>query len=371
MTVPISELVEQIHELGFADRRFLSPADDRKQSQSESGFSVVTWLGTLEAAALEVTCDDMMRLKRVRLCNSARDRILGTCDDMKIESNSYGKQRVRVTYVDRSQRPHHLVVCSVGIRLEGDFEASYSSGDNRQVVATDSMKNTVYVLAREHGVSTIERFATLLARHFLGSYEQVERASVEIEAERWQEIESVADEAAGTAFHHRGGGRDAASAIWSGDQQVLRSGILGLQVLKTANSGFSDFHRDRFTTLADTDDRLFATTVRAWWRTSDVTETEGDEGQRAARDRARRSAVRRALLRSFAEHHSRSVQETLHSMGEAVLAVRPEIEEIELCLPNQHHLLVDLSPFELDNPNVVFVGTDEPYGNIEATLKRP
>jgi urate oxidase len=57
-------------------------------------------------------------------------------------------------------------------------------------------------------------------------------------------------------------------------------------------------------------------------------------------------------------------------MGEAALAASADAVEITLALPNRHHLLVDLAPFRLDNPNEIFVATDQPFGLIEATVTR-
>ena len=81
-------------------------------------------------------------------------------------------------------------------------------------------------------------------------------------------------------------------------------------------------------------------------------------------------SVRRILLEAFAHHDSKSVQHTLYAMGEAVLKHIDVVEEISITMPNKHHLLVDLGPVGLDNPNEIFVPTSEPYGLIEATLKR-
>jgi urate oxidase len=138
--------------------------------------------------------------------------------------------------------------------------------------------------------------------------------------------------------------------------------------MKTAHSGFVDFDRDRYTTLPDVDDRLFATSVCARWRlaTAPLPAATSD----AAGPRELRSEVRRTLVETFAAHRSLAVQQTLHAMGGAVLDRLAAVAEITLVLPNQHHLLVNLTPFGLDNPNRVFVGTDEPYGQIEATLTR-
>jgi len=140
----------------------------------------------------------------------------------------------------------------------------------------------------------------------------------------------------------------------------IEAGLEGLLLLKSANSAFSGFSRDRYTTLAETRDRIFATEITATWC---YAETDIDFARVHA-------AVRQTLLQIFAEHQSESVQHTLNAMGEAVLARHRQVEEIRLSLPNKHHLPVDLTPFGLENKNEIFVATEEPYGLIEATLKR-
>jgi urate oxidase len=140
----------------------------------------------------------------------------------------------------------------------------------------------------------------------------------------------------------------------------VEAGLADLDVLKTTGSAFAGFPRDAYTTLAETGDRILATAIEARWTYTG-----------AAHDwEASWAAARRLLCEVFAEHDSRSVQHTLYAMGERVLAGLPAVEEIHLRLPNRHHLLADLAPFGLDNPNLVFVATSEPYGLIEATLRR-
>ena len=132
-------------------------------------------------------------------------------------------------------------------------------------------------------------------------------------------------------------------------------------VLKSANSAFTGFLRDRWTTLPETDDRILASSVRAGWRFSSL-EVDFDEQHRRATD---------AITEAFARHHSESLQQTLHEMGEALLNACPAVAEVRLSMPNLHHLLVDLSGVGLDNPNVVFHADDRPYGLIEGVLVRP
>jgi urate oxidase len=140
---------------------------------------------------------------------------------------------------------------------------------------------------------------------------------------------------------------------------TVGAGISDLIVLKS-RSAFAGFLRDEFTTLADTEDRLLATSLTATWQYRDL----GIEFGQAWR------AVRQTLLEAFAEHDSKSVQHTLYAMGQAVLGSVDDVKAIRLVMPNKHHLSFDLARIGLQNRNEIFVPTDEPYGLIEATLVR-
>jgi urate oxidase len=133
-----------------------------------------------------------------------------------------------------------------------------------------------------------------------------------------------------------------------------------LLILKSGRSAFSGYPRDKFTTLRETEDRILATSISTHWRYRADTTDFNEQFDR----------VRRALLETFAQHDSKSVQHTLYAMGEAVLNKCDAVEELSITMPNKHHLLVDLAPIGLDNPNEIFVPTSEPYGLIEATLRR-
>jgi urate oxidase len=83
-----------------------------------------------------------------------------------------------------------------------------------------------------------------------------------------------------------------------------------------------------------------------------------------------RQHLRETMLATFAKHDSLSVQHTLFAMGEAALAHTDIIDEVYMLMPNKHNLLVDMGRFGRDNPNRIFVPTDEPHGTIEATVRR-
>jgi urate oxidase len=271
--------------------------------------------------------------------------------------NRYGKSRIRLVKVRRSRDPHELVDLTIDVQLEGAFDAVYVDGDNGPCLATDTMKNTVYALARQDPIDHVETFALRLADHFLGK-PAVARVRISAVEQPWGRLSS-----GGRPNPHAfvQAGAEHWTAVITRDAQGAEvvSGLANLVVLKTAQSAFSGFPRDEFTTLPDTEDRIMATSIAAAWTyrpgTSDFTA---------------RAQLRRALVETFASHASRSVQHTAYAMGEAALAVCADVTAITLSLPNRHHLLVDLTPFGLDNPNEIFVATDQPFGLIEATIRR-
>ena len=273
--------------------------------------------------------------------------------------NRYGKSRVRLVKLRRSRDPHEIVDLTIDVQLEGAFEAVYVEGDNAACLATDTMKNTVYALARQDPIVSVESFALRLSDHFIAT-PHVARVRISAIEHRWDRL-TVNGRPHPHAFVQPGGEQWTAVVTGERDRREVISGLANLVVLKTTDSAFAGFPRDRFTTLPEAADRILATSVTASWRYASAS-----ADQFSARD-----GIRTALIETFAAHDSRSVQHTLYAMGEAALAACGEIVEITLSLPNRHHLLVDLAPFGLDNPNEIFVATDQPYGVIEATVRRP
>ena len=278
---------------------------------------------------------------------------------VSIARQSYGKSKVCLSHITRNADRHEFIQIEVDVALEGDFDSAYVDGDNSKVVPTDTMKNSVYGVAREHGVDNIESYARHLASHFYDSFDHVKSASISIVEHLWHRID-LDGEAHGHAFTGGGKEQNSCSATASDDGVELQSGLQGLQVLKTTASGFEGFLQDKFTTLQATNDRIFATTIAASWPCENV---EHDWT-------ATRGTVRNLLLDVFAHTFSPSVQKTLHDMAKSVLAACPEISEISLNMPNQHHLLADLAKLSLKNENDIFVPSPEPYGVISATIKR-
>ncbi|MDT0322176.1 factor-independent urate hydroxylase [Streptomyces millisiae] len=286
----------------------------------------------------------------------------------RLGQNQYGKAETRVVRVTRDGTTHHVRDLNVSVALSGDMEAVHRSGDNAAVLTTDTTKNTVFALAREHGIASPEDFGLLLARHFVAGQPTIHRARIRIEEYAWERIPTPGE--AAHSFVRAGGGTRTAQITFDGRRAEILSGLTGVTVLNTTDSEFHGYLKDRYTTLPETTDRVLATDVTAVWRHAH----DGTGAAGAAPDwDAAHAAARAYLLDAFATTYSYSLQQTLFAMGSRVIEELPGVEEIRLSLPNKHHFLVDLEPFGLANEGpdgAVYFAADRPYGLIEATVLR-
>jgi urate oxidase len=275
--------------------------------------------------------------------------------------NQYGKAETRVVRVTRRGAVHHLRDLNVSVALSGAMARAHHSGSNAAVLPTDTVRNTVYAFAREHGIASPEAFGTLLARHFVTSQPTLHRARADIREYAWDRLP-----APGPGEHSFvRAGRETRTALitFDGEETEVCAGLTGLTVLNSTDSEFRGFLKDPYTTLPETGDRVLATDVTALWRHA---------GAPADWD-ASYAGVRADLLAAFAGTYSHSLQQTLFRMGSQVIDRHPGIDEIRLSLPNKHHILADLEPFGLRNATedgAVYIAADRPYGLIEATVLR-
>jgi urate oxidase len=278
---------------------------------------------------------------------------------IRLGKNNYGKSRVRLLRVTRREDRHDIKELTLAIQFEGDFDAAHTRGDNRKILPTDTMKNTVYALARQHTIETVELFCLHLIEHFLTCNPQVSRVQIEAVEERWGRL-PLRGKPHPSAFARVGEEKRIAVLSGTRGETTVRAGIEGLVVMKTSKSAFEDFLKDPFTTLEDDENRILSTVLRADWLY-----TEG-----GAEFGSIWHAVRESLLDTFAEHDSKSLQHTLYAMGQAVLNSFDDIGEIHFSLPNKHFHLINLEPLGMDNPGYVYLPTDEPHGMIEATVRK-
>jgi urate oxidase len=278
---------------------------------------------------------------------------------IRLDKNAYGKNAINLSKIIRHADRQEIRQISVNVSLEGDFETVHTVGDNRQVLPTDTIKNTVYALAKDRFVASIEEFGISLAEHFLRNNPQISAVTIDLTEYCWQRMrfDGVAHP---HSFLNGGSEKHTAGILQNRQGLLLSAGIKDLLILKTTDSGFENYIKDQYTTLKETADRIFSTECTVSWDYESV----------PADPQAIYAAVRENLLLSFATHKSLSVQHTLYAMGENVLKAFPLIKEISLKMPNKHHILFNLAPFGMDNNNEVFIATDEPYGYITGTVSR-
>jgi urate oxidase len=273
--------------------------------------------------------------------------------------NQYGKAENRVVRIYRETPRHEIHDINVSTCLRGDFSAAHLTGDQADVLPTDTQKQTAYAYAKEKGLRSIEDYGLALARHFVNDVAPVQGARIEIDEYAWQR--AIVD---GSEHDHTwirtGQEVRTAAVVVDGDGEWVIGGLKDLIILKSTGSEFAGFLTDPYTVLEPTHDRVMATSLTTQWRftTTDVAWDEVYHG------------VRSELVKQFAVVQSLALQQTLYEMGKAVLENYPVIAEVRLSAPNRHHFVYDLSPFGLENNNEVFHADDRPYGLIQATVIR-
>lgn len=278
---------------------------------------------------------------------------------IRLDKNAYGKNAINLSKIIRHPDRHEIRHISVNVSLTGDFETVHTEGDNSKVLPTDTMKNTVYALAKHHFTASIEAFGISLAEHFLANNPQVSEVKISLTEYSWRRMSFDGNQHP-HSFVNGGSEKHEAFIAKNRETTSLSSGIKDLLILKTTDSGFEHYIKDGYTTLPETDDRIFSTECDITWQYEDLPSDPATLYE----------DVRKSLLHTFATHKSLSVQHTLYAMGENVLKAFPQVYEITLKMPNKHHIPFNLQQFGMDNNNEIFVATNEPYGYITGTLSR-
>lgn len=276
-----------------------------------------------------------------------------------LTAHSYGKSGVRLVKVVRDGHWHVLHDLTLDISLAGDFSVAYVEGDNSTTLPTDTMRMTSYVIAQEVPLDEIEVYAEALLRRLLQSATAATEARVDVVEHHWDRLLVDGSEHA-HAFRSRPVTSTCTVVVHRDGPVEITSGLDGLVLLKTTGSSYSGFLADDNTVLAETEDRIMATSVTGTWMWN----------SRPASYATARDRIQRAFEEAFARLHSRAVQQTLHAMATAALEAVPELEQVSLTLPNRHHIPVDMGAIGRENPNEVFVVLDRPFGLITGTVRR-
>lgn len=274
---------------------------------------------------------------------------------VRLTANQFGKAENHVVRVYRDTKRHSMRDLNVTSQLRGDFLSAHTEGNNEHVVATDTQKNTVFAKAKENGIESPEQFLLGLADHFTENFDWVTGGRWAAEEYGWSRINDHDH-----AFYRSAPEVRTALLVREGDRDVMISGFHDLTVLKTTQSGFVGYPKDKYTTLPETEDRILATDIATRWRYN-TTDVDFEATYELVKD---------IIMSTFTDHYSYALQHTLYQMAEKVIAQVPEIDEIKFSCPNKHHFLYDLDRFGVDNPGEVFHAADRPYGLIEATVAR-
>lgn len=292
-----------------------------------------------------------------------------------VATAKYGKDNVRVYKVERDEKTGVQTVTemTVTVLLEGAIETSYTKADNSVVVATDSMKNTVYIKAKEHPVTPPELFASILGTHFVETYPHITTANIKIVTHRWTRM-TIDGKPHPHSFYRDGAEtRNVEAAIRKGKGIDIRSGIVGLLVLKSTGSQFHGFVRDEYTTLPEVWDRILSTDVDCGWSWNTFSGLDAVKAAIPKFDKAWTDA-RTITMHTFAKEDSPSVQNTMYKMCESIMQAVPEVQNVDYSLPNKHYFEIDLSWHKgLKNTGKdaeVYAPQSGPNGLIQVTVAR-
>jgi urate oxidase len=274
-----------------------------------------------------------------------------------ITGTSHGESRVRMLRLIRRGDRHDPRDLSVSIRYEGEFAPAFSEGRAAGVVPGETLKTLVYTAARVQTLREIEEFGLDLCARVLAAHPHLALVRVDVAEQPWQRVE-VGGKAMGQAFI-LGGPEQRTSAVTSnGRKMAVVSGIENLTVMRSA--GFTTPRRPAQDDADDSLPPLLVGSLSVRWTYSTPDVTFG----------AYRQGVRAAVLETIALHASRSVQYTLHSLGDVLLASYPEISVVTLTMHERPYRPVDLFHANVENPDDLFVAREEPVSLVEVTLER-
>ncbi|KAL0090840.1 urate oxidase [Phycomyces blakesleeanus] len=296
---------------------------------------------------------------------------MSNTSDVYLKAARYGKDLVRIMRVYREADKQTCTELTVRLLLEGAIETSYTKADNSVVVATDTCKNTINILAkRSSNVDNIEVFGQEITAHMLKQYSHISSAHVDIIKHKWSRM--IVDGKPHPHSFVRDGEELHTAKIThlrAGNSVTITSGLKNLLVLKTTGSAFHGFYKDEYTTLVETWDRIFSTSVDATW-----TYTARPAEKYSAVDYpAIYASVKQITMDTFAKDESASVQATLYLMQQQILAKYSDVAEVSYALPNKHYVGIDLSKFNIDNTGAkmeVYHPQADPSGLITATAAR-
>ena len=187
---------------------------------------------------------------------------------MPLIKNRYGKGRVRVMRIHRDGERHDVSQLNIKAMVEGDFARTYTHHDNSNTVSTDTIKNVVNVVARANTGLCSEEFCQVLAKKYLDTYPQIASVTVTAHETKWSRL-SFGGKPHPHSFVLDSNGKPFVEVTAArGEPMMLASGIDGFTFMKSTQSGWENYVKDRYTTIPPTNDRMCATSMVASWKWS-------------------------------------------------------------------------------------------------------
>jgi urate oxidase / 2-oxo-4-hydroxy-4-carboxy-5-ureidoimidazoline decarboxylase len=271
-------------------------------------------------------------------------------------------------------RSNTLLAANIEVQVLGEvFLAAYTEGDNRLVVATDTMKNFIHRESLAFGGATLEEWLYFIGRRFLETYPHMERLRVMGEEIPFEPAVVPGDEggfaASQVLFAPQHCDRSTAEVELDreGDEIVLTDlagGRVGMQLMKVTGSAFADFARDEYTTLPERRDRPLYIHLDVGWRYSEPSEAVASDHARYVSGEQVADLVG-AVFHRFV---SLSIQHLVNEMGQAILARWPQLSEVSFEAQNR---LWDTAVVSEEDERVrVYCDPRPPYGRIGLVLRR-
>jgi len=273
-------------------------------------------------------------------------------------------------------RPNTLLAADIEVQVLGEvFLPAYTEGDNRLVVATDTMKNFIHRESLAFSGATLEEWLFFVGRRFLETYPHMERLRVlgtEIPFEPAVVPAAGGEgfEASTVLFQRQHADRSTAELELDrgGGEAVrltsLRAGRIGLQLMKVTGSAFADFARDEYTTLPERRDRPLYVHLDVGWRYTDPAVAIANERT----DYVCGEQVADLVAAVFHGFVSLSIQHLVHEMGNAILGRWPRLSEVSF--EAQNRLWDTAVVSEEDERLKVYCDPRPPYGRIGLVLRR-
>jgi urate oxidase len=274
-------------------------------------------------------------------------------------SHSYGASQIRLLRVTRRGDRHDLRDLVIAVNVEGDVEEAFTKGDNELLLPADTLRNTVNAIARDESLREIEELGLALAAHFMEHQPQFGRVRIDLSQQPWTRL-AVGGRAQGQAFTAANSERRTASITSNGTQVSVAAGLTDFAIMKTAGAAFEGYLADQFTTVEAEKERVLAVSAEARWTYlhDEVAFGVYYEG------------IRDLLIEAFVQQLSRSAEHTAHAMASMVLSSYADVGDVTVRLRQRSLPLVELAPFGLDNPHVLFRPEDAPELTAEVTLSR-